>query len=90
MKQTTWQPFREGDQLFRRFGNVLPESWVQPRRVVAEPHSWTPAAAVTETDDEYLVNVAVPGVKPGEIWVQVEKGVLKVRVPKPLPALPEA
>jgi HSP20 family protein len=78
MKLTRWEPFREADEFFRQFGNVLPNRWLQPERTAGEVSAWTPAADITETDKEYLVKAEVPGVKPGDIKVTLDNGVLAI------------
>ncbi len=60
-----WEPCKEADEFFRNFGKVLPARWLQPERVAGESATWTPAADITETDNEYLVKAEVLGEKPG-------------------------
>jgi len=80
MKLTRWEPFRDSDDFFRNFGTALLGRWppAQPERGAGELASWTPAADITETDQEYLVKAEVPGVKPGDIKVTFDNGVLAI------------
>jgi HSP20 family protein len=71
MNITRWEPFREMEDMFRRFspffGNI--------RRLSAEG-DWTPMADFSETDQEYLIKAHLPDVKKEDIKVTVEEGVL--------------
>ena len=65
-------PFRLMDELMRSAGNA--------RGVTG----FSPAVDVHETDDEYWVRIDLPGVKPGDVNVEVNENVLSVvgsRVP---------
>jgi HSP20 family protein len=63
-----WDPFAEmnrlHDQLFSR---------------VAREESFKPAIDIHEDEDAYSVDVEVPGLKPEDIHVDVEKNILTVR-----------
>jgi HSP20 family molecular chaperone IbpA len=49
---------------------------------------WEPPADVYETDRRLLIEIALPGVKPGGIEVGFESGLLVVRGERNLPAIP--
>jgi len=58
-------PFRVMDELFRAWsGNTVT--------------GFTPPLDVRETDDEYLVLVDVPGVKPGDVTIEISDQVLSI------------
>jgi HSP20 family protein len=78
MKLTRWEPFREADDFFRHFGNSLLGRWPQGERAANQVEAWTPVADISETDREYLLKAEVPGVKPGEIRVTLDNGVLVI------------
>ncbi|HTP79313.1 MAG TPA: Hsp20/alpha crystallin family protein [Bacteroidota bacterium] len=40
---------------------------------------WTPAVDIKEQDDEYVVNVELPGVKKDEVKITIESNVLTIR-----------
>jgi HSP20 family protein len=75
---TLWQPFREMEELGKRFEDwygrpFLPALW---RR--AEPDGWWPAIDVVEKDDKYTVKVELPGVKEEDIDVSVAGDMLTI------------
>jgi HSP20 family protein len=75
---TRWDPF--GELGFRSFGSgldrILQDLFGEPTR---SPAALRPAVDVTETDDRYSITVEVPGVKKGDIHVDVHEGVLTIR-----------
>jgi HSP20 family protein len=78
MRLTRWEPFKEADEFFRQFGAPMFNRWTQPSGDGGEATTWTPAADITETDKEYVVKAEVPGVKPGDIKVTLDNGVLAI------------
>jgi HSP20 family protein len=64
-------PFDEFDDLFNRIGSLL-ESTVGPGYTrAAERVAWAPHADLTETDDAYVVDAELPGLKDEDIDIQV-------------------
>lgn len=63
-----WDPFSELDRLNRQLAGYL-DSWRQLPGVLGG--TFTPLADVEETDDAYLVEVEVPGVKKDDIDIQI-------------------
>ena len=47
--------------------------------VPANSSDWTPAVDVTEDDTNYTIHADVPGVKPQEVEIEVENGVLTLK-----------
>jgi HSP20 family protein len=82
---TTWDPFRELDELQNRLATIFGRAPVRKdagkdeAMTVAE---WAPLVDITEDDKEYLVKAEVPEVKKEEVKVTVQDGVLRVHVPK--------
>ncbi|ONI76930.1 heat-shock protein Hsp20 [Actinosynnema sp. ALI-1.44] len=54
-----WDPFREFETLFSQLGRYSREA------------AWTPAADVTETETDYVVELDVPGVQREDVTVDL-------------------
>ncbi len=77
---TPWQPYRELEEMGRRFEDVfgrpfLPGIW---RVFPSEELVWAPAIDVIEKEDKFLVKVELPGVKEEEVNVTVAGGTLTI------------
>ena len=71
---TRFQPaFRLRQDLDQLFDELLPSL------ASDKPTGWTPALDLSETDEAYLARFDLPGLKPNEVEVQFEDGVLTVR-----------
>ncbi|MET0986327.1 MAG: Hsp20/alpha crystallin family protein [Steroidobacteraceae bacterium] len=70
MNITRWEPFREMEDMLRRFS-----PFVGSLRSASED-AWTPTADITESEQEYLLKAQLPEVKKEDIKVSVEGGVL--------------
>lgn len=68
---TRWDPFAELSELRTRFERLLEE--VEPKGRV-----WTPAVDVVRDDGHLVVKADVPGIKPEEIEIEVDDGMLTV------------
>ena len=62
-----WAAFRELEDLHARIGRMMESAWPD----VAEGGGWTPLVDVEETDDAWLVEAELPGVKQDDINVEV-------------------
>lgn len=63
-----WDPLREFEDLYTQMGRLLETSFGQ----LTQPATgWLPLADVSETDDAYLVEVDLPGVKRNDIDIEV-------------------
>lgn len=78
MKLAKWEPFTEAEEFFRQFGSSMLGRWPRLGSAGGELQAWTPVADISETDKEYLVKAELPGVKPGDIKVTLDKGVLAI------------
>jgi HSP20 family protein len=80
MNLSIWDPFREMDELFDRYGRVrkrLPSDAGQSESMsVAD---WHPAVNISETDTEYRVHAELPGIDKKDVKVSVDDGVLTVQ-----------
>ena len=68
-----WQPFRELDEMERRFADIfghqyLPSIW---RRAPVEEKGWMPAIDVFEKEDKFVVKTELPGIKEEDIDISV-------------------
>ena len=61
-----WDPFRELDQLYERM-NHLWETGVGTDLA----DRWVPLADIEETDDAYVIEVDLPGVKQDDVDIQI-------------------
>ena len=78
MKLTKWEPFADSDSFFRQFASPVFGRWPAPSFETSPVTEWAPVADIAETDKEYVVRAEVPGVKPGDIKVTLDKGVLTI------------
>jgi HSP20 family protein len=75
-----WDPTREMISLREAMDRLLGESFIRPwSKLGTFFGDETPALDMYETDDEVVVEAAVPGVKPEEIDVQVTGNVLTIK-----------
>lgn len=74
---TRWDPVTEFEDLYDRMGRLMDSVWggtgFRPG-----PFAWSPLADVSETDDAYLVEVDLPGVKKDQISIEVSGGDLVI------------
>jgi HSP20 family protein len=75
MNITRWEPFREMDDLLRRyspfFGRAL-------RREGGEMMEWTPVSDISETDKEFLIKAELPEVKKEDVKVTLQDGAITI------------
>jgi HSP20 family protein len=63
-----WDPLREFEDLYTQMGRLMGTGF-DPSAEAAT--SWVPLADVSETDDAYLIEVDLPGVKSKDINIEV-------------------
>lgn len=73
---TRWDPFQEMMTLREAMNQLFEESFVRPDLARG---SFVPALDLSETEDAYLVEAAVPGLKPEDLEVTVENSVLTIK-----------
>lgn len=62
-----WDPFREFEDLYTQMGR-----WMDSAFGRLDQHTaWAPSAEVTETEDAYLVEVDLPGVKRDDVTIDL-------------------
>ena len=69
---------RLNEQLNRGWSRQLP-SFLGDEESNVVTSSWIPAVDVLETDDQFIIEADVPGVKPKDIEVTMENGVLSIK-----------
>lgn len=63
-----WDPFREFEDLYNQMGRLWDRAFDTGTPLAG---SWSPLADVCETDDSYVVEIDVPGVKRDDLSVQL-------------------
>jgi HSP20 family protein len=65
-----WEPFRELEQVTDRMRKMLDETFGGLPSFLAETTAWTPAVDIEETDDSYVVEAELPGVKREDVNIE--------------------
>jgi HSP20 family protein len=74
-----YNPFRQAMGLRQMMDRLLEDAFVSPRALVERMGGETaPALDVYEEGDTYVVEARLPGMKPEEVDVSVEQGVLTI------------
>lgn len=63
-----WDPFREIEDLYTQMGRWMDSTFGRSDQSMA---GWSPLADVSETDDGYMVEVELPGVKRDDISIEL-------------------
>ena len=69
---TRWDPFAELAEMRTRFDRLLHEF------AEGGEHGWTPSIDVFRDDGQLIVRADVPGIKPDEIAIEVDNGMLSL------------
>jgi HSP20 family protein len=67
--QTAWEPLRELDELQRRTADLMENVWSGIRG--GEDQPWVPAVDIEETDDAWIIEAEVPGVRREDVNVEL-------------------
>ncbi len=78
MQLTTWRPFREIDDVFRRYASNLDVRLPSASSDASASSVWEPSADISETNEEYLVNAVLPGVEKEDIQVNLNENMLTI------------
>ena len=74
-----WDPVREFEDLYQRMGQLWDWGFGSAGGGAAQGQAWSPLADLSETDDAYLVEVDLPGVKRDDVVVEMTGTALTVR-----------
>lgn len=75
-----WGPFRELEEVERRFGDIFEQSLLPAwRRLPLEKKGWIPAIDVFEKEDKFVVKAELPGMKEDDIDVSVVGDTLTIK-----------
>ena len=72
-----WEPFRELDELQRRTAELMESVWSGGTRLGDDP-PWVPPVDIEETEDAWIVEADVPGVRRQDVDVEVRDAELVV------------
>ena len=75
---TRWDPFNDMLTLREAMNQLLEDSFVRPA-AARGGQGFVPALDVSETEDGYQVEAAVPGLKPEDLEITVENNVLTIK-----------
>lgn len=76
---TRWDPFNEMLSLREAMSQLFEDSVVAPGTLRRGQGGFAPALDVSETEDSYRVEVAVPGLKPEDLQITFENNVLSIK-----------
>ena len=74
---TRWDPFQEMLTLREAMNQLFEDSVVRPGNIRGQ--GFVPALDLSETQDGFVVETALPGLKPEEIEITVENNVLTIK-----------
>ena len=75
---TRWDPFQDVLSLREAMNQLMEESFVRPTAGQGG-QNFVPALDLSETAEGYLVEAALPGIKPEDVEVTVENNVLTIK-----------
>ncbi|MEM7281276.1 MAG: Hsp20/alpha crystallin family protein [Pseudomonadota bacterium] len=80
MTSSRWQPIREMENFFDRYGEIFshPLGMLRDYRAVNDDTTWSPAADITESDNEYLIKAELPEVNRKDVKVSVDNGIITI------------
>src|SRR5215207_2928532 len=75
---TRWDPFQDVLSLREAMNQLMEESFVRPNSAQGGKN-FVPALDLSETAEGYLVEAALPGIKPEDVEITVENNVLTIK-----------
>jgi HSP20 family protein len=74
-----WEPFAglpAADDLFDQMSRMLTTAFPEAARISVQ--SWSPPVDVQETDDAFVIEADMPGVRPDDVSVELERNELRI------------
>ncbi|MDH5717920.1 MAG: Hsp20/alpha crystallin family protein [Spirochaetia bacterium] len=79
MTLTTWDPFREMEELVGRYMRTNQRDLAKKSDGNIVTSDWIPAVDIEETKDEFIIKAELPGVKKEDVNVSIENRVLTIK-----------
>jgi HSP20 family protein len=79
MSVVRWNPYGEMMSLRQAMDRLLEDSFIQPRGLTGDRDQGGMELDVMERKDAYVIRASMPGVKPEDISVTTERGLLTIR-----------
>jgi HSP20 family protein len=76
---TRWDPFQDMLSLREAMNQLVEESFVRPNAAARGGQGYVPAIDLSETQEGYLVEAALPGLKPEDLEITVENNMLTIK-----------
>lgn len=76
---TRWDPWSDMLSLREAMSQLMEESFVRPSAGTPTGQGFVPALDVSETQEAFTVEAAVPGLKPEDLEITVENNVLTIK-----------
>jgi HSP20 family protein len=77
MAMLRWEPFREIESALRRFSPLyMPDNGVARDETAAR--TWMPLANISESENEYLIEIELPDVKKEDVQIAVADGIITI------------
>ena len=74
-----WDPFRESVSLRDAMNALLQESFIRPSSFLAQDGTAALPLDVSETENELVIKVSLPGVNPDDVQITVQGDTLTIR-----------
>src|SRR3954462_2776590 len=74
-----WDPFQDVLSLREAMNQLVEESFIRPTVASRNGHSYVPAVDLSETQEGYVVEVALPSLKAEDLEVTVENNMLTIK-----------
>jgi len=74
-----WDPFREAVSLRDAMNSLFQESFIRPGSLQARDGATPLLLDISETEDEYVVEASLPGIKPEDVQITVHGDTLTIR-----------